>query len=202
MVAPRHRLTVDLAELRAPWVKFCASSGESAAAGMRRAVANVLREATALPTTAVQAEEGGIAPVTVSLARNEDTQRVRCEVQLTVDEAAMIDRRAASGGDKRQRWIIACLRHQLFREVQFTTNELDALNRSSTQLLAVGRNLNQLVKALNTRSPVSITAQTSGVQNVRGALREHLENVNRLVLVSERRWLPSTKKVVAAATHE
>jgi hypothetical protein len=72
------------------------------------------------------------------------------EVNLTPSELAALKRMAGHEGYVPTKWVVAMIRTKLTGQPQVGQPELETLARSNQQLLALGRNLNQIAKVLNT----------------------------------------------------
>ena len=81
----------------------------------------------------------------------------RMELRLTPSEHAALVARAKAEGSHPSTWVVAMVRTLLTQQPTLLPPERDALARSNQQLLAIGRNLNQIAKALNS-SPRDRTA--------------------------------------------
>ena len=77
-------------------------------------------------------------------------------------------------------------RATLTRQPQFGMRELDALGESNYQLLAIGRNLNQIAKRLNEGLPETVTVQH--IEKLRKVIEQHTEVVSKAMRASLERW--------------
>jgi hypothetical protein len=86
------------------------------------------------------------------------------------------------------KFILACLRTRFLKKLQLGQKELDALTRSNAGLLAIGRNLNQIAKVLNTVTidHPQYSLQTIGA--VRVDVKEHVRLVAKVIATSTERW--------------
>ena len=64
--------------------------------------------------------------------------------------------------------------------------EIDALGESNYQLLAIGRNLNQVAKAMNEGRRDSVTIES--IERLRGIIDTHTEKVSTAIRASVERW--------------
>lgn len=100
--------------------------------------------------------------------------------------AATVER-AAARGMAPSRWIAALVQSNLCQTPVMTERELVVLQESSRELAAIGRNLNQIARAMNTfhaldRVPQAMLSMlTDAVQENRSAIRD-------LVRASEQAW--------------
>ena len=82
-------------------------------------------------------------------------------------------------------FIVSIVRNYLEKTPVLTAAEVEALYQSNTQLLRIGRNLNQITKQLNSLEGGSITSeQITALKNIIDA---HTEKVGSLLLANKRR---------------
>ena len=85
-----------------------------------------------------------------------------------------------------RRWIIDAIRAGLTHEPQFGMAEIDALGESNYQLLAIGRNLNQVAKAMNEGRRDSVTIES--IELLRATIQAHTKKVSDAIRASLERW--------------
>lgn len=128
-------------DLAAEIARVAAAQGQSKAAW----VANVLTRATL-------ASENDSLPIPAGRAGGHPDDQVRVTIRLARSELEAIDRVGAPLGLSRNEWIKRALRWQLWdkaaslRLAPVTQGELGKLRK---QVLAIGRNINQAVHAMN-----------------------------------------------------
>ncbi len=113
----------------------------------------------------------------------------KIDLRLTPAENKLVRQAAkADGLPSRQAWIIALVRGRLMDVPTPNAAELDALRESNRQLLAIGRNLNQLAHAANIdfRHATSVTGET--LDSLRVQLIEHQKKVRALIQSTLGRW--------------
>jgi hypothetical protein len=87
-----------------------------------------------------------------------------CQQRLSESERFAISERAKIDGfEHSQQWIIALVRARLTDKPQFGTREIETLGESNRQLLAIGRNLNQIAHALNVSRGNSTVQYDAGI---------------------------------------
>lgn len=74
----------------------------------------------------------------------------------------------------------------LTKEPQFGMREIDALGESNYQLLAIGRNLNQIAKRLNEGGKGGPTV--GAIEQLRAGIKAHTDQVSRAMRASLERW--------------
>lgn len=117
----------------------------------------------------------------------------RVEVRFTPSEYQGIATRAEAERCSTQHWIINCVRASLTHEPQFTLDTTKALCESSSQLRAVGRNLNQITKRLHETGSFPITAER--IDKLATYIYRHTEKVAAVTDASLSRWEFSMKKI-------
>ncbi len=183
---PRATLNVDLGPLREAVEARSAAAGVKASAWVRQA----LQEALARPQgAAVTDHEPGVAtppaaagPQGVDASRGPGVYRAWFDAEQT----AKLDQVVARTG-RRSR--IKAL-HALLDGVQLEpagasavdlVSAVGALTRSNHELVAIGRNLNQLTKNLNAYPGKTTAADRSAIERVLAMTRGHVEQAARLV---------------------
>lgn len=84
-------------------------------------------------------------------------------------------------------WVASLLQSNLAQQPVMTHNQLAALNASIRELASIGRNVNQIAKALNQR-PGEVGLDRAALASIRAEIRSHELAVRELVKVSERSW--------------
>jgi uncharacterized protein (DUF1778 family) len=111
---------------------------------------------------------------------------VRLYVRLDPSDRLLLKERAAARGVPSATYVAALVRSHLRDITPLLKEERDALDRVIAELTAIGRNLNQVARALNRGQ--SVTPRRDDVQamlRVCGALRDH---VKALLAANERSW--------------
>lgn len=171
------------AETKARWLALCAQRRTNPGAALRRAVlAELERE---MPAEQGAPGRGGRHRQVVD--RPDDGEKVRLELRLTPSELAAVEASAEAESCSKQFWIICALRGALTHEPQYTMECAKAVWNSNSQLLAIGRNLNQIAKALNAGGVGTVTTQR--IDELRSVIQAHTSLVSKLSNASVQRWL-------------
>lgn len=117
----------------------------------------------------------------------DEGQKIKKEVRLTPSEWASIEQRAAAEGSSVQHWMNCAIRASLIHEPQFTRNAVQALSDSSYQLLAIGRNLNQITKQMNQQLE-NASPSHKEIEILQQMIKEHMRQVSLVVSASASRW--------------
>lgn len=168
----RARVAVELGTLKSPWVAYCQRAGVSQSEAVRLLVSRALNAGLTLPNVAL-----------VDTA----APRQRVEIRLTPDECDALRHVAASAGFSVNRWIVAMIRTQLTAMPHFGEQELAVLAASNTQLAAIGRNLNQIARALNTHETME-PYRFKVLETVKTDIDDHLDTVTRVIRANLDRW--------------
>jgi hypothetical protein len=117
----------------------------------------------------------------------DESPKSRMEIRLTASERQALTRRAEEEGMTAQQWLIGLVRSNLARRPQFGMHELNALGESNYQLLAIGRNLNQIAKHLNEGLPEQVTPAI--LEKLRAKIRAHVDIVSKVMRGNLERWI-------------
>lgn len=177
---PRNRssqnsyLNLYLGPTKAEWDEYCRRQGKKPGAVIKAMVEVALAKAHAQPWPCGQ------------VPRSESGPKARFEVRLLPSELAKVQERAAAEGCSVQQWLVNLVRATLTREPQFGMREIRALGESNYQLLAIGRNLNQIAKRLNEGFPEQMTVKQ--IEELRSAIDLHTEMASTAIRASVERW--------------
>lgn len=132
-------VTVDLGELKAPWQAWCQAHGITPSHALRNAIRQTMdRRATPVPTP-----RSRVTP-------KRERAIARIELNLTTSELAALKKMAGQEGYVPTKWLVAMVHTKLTGKPQVGHPEVETLARLNQQRLALGRNLNQIAKVLNT----------------------------------------------------
>ncbi|MGZ5199205.1 MAG: hypothetical protein ACXWC4_05485 [Telluria sp.] len=123
-------------DLKEKWLAFCTANGTTSSEAMRGVVRKL--------TTRMPEQR-----VFEAVHEQPDTRRKRLELRLTESEFACARRLAEASGSSPNTWAINLIRANLSRTPQLGFHELQALGKSNSNLLAIGRNLNQIARWMN-----------------------------------------------------
>jgi hypothetical protein len=170
-------LNLYLGALKKPWADYCEALGKKPGAALKEAIEQQLEKAAKNPPPP-PLRQTGEAP--------DDEPKVRFEILMTKSEKAAVCERANLERCSQRRWIIDAIRAGLTREPQFGMKEIDALGESNYQLLAIGRNLNQVAKAMNEHRRDSVTIES--IERLREIIDAHTDKVSNAIRASLERW--------------
>lgn len=170
-------LDVYLGALKEPWGAYCAALGKKPGAAIKEAIEQQLAKAEKAPEAKTY-QQTGEAP--------DGEVKVRFEILLTPSEKAAIQERAELERCSQRRWVVDAIRAGLTREPQFGMKEIEALGESNYQLLSIGRNLNQVAKAMNEGRRDSVTIES--IERLRQIIDVHTDKVSGAIRASLERW--------------
>ena len=169
-------VTVDLGELKASWQAWCQDHSITPSQAMR----NALRQAMDGKTTH--------APPRIRVSSRRERATARMELNLTSSELAALKKMAGHEGYVPTKWVVAMIRTKLTGQPHVGQPELERLTRSNQQLLALGRNLNQIAKVLNT-SPQNQTAfRVDLITELSRVIQAHTKKVSDVLRGTVERW--------------
>jgi hypothetical protein len=108
-------------------------------------------------------------------------------VRLRIEDRLLLDARAEARGLRVATYISVLVRSHLRRLAPLPKDELLALKRSIAELATIGRNINQIAKAVTEsgRAPGSIRGEFRAMLKICGALRD---NTKALLMANETSW--------------
>jgi len=161
-------------ELKAQWLKFCAVNQTSSSEAMR----NVVRKLTSKPVD---------APSFQAVHEQPDTERRRVEIRLTASEYSSVEKLANLAGNSPNSWLVNLVRARLTRMPQLGFHELQALGKSNSNLLAIGRNLNQIARWMNGNQG-SAPLELEQIDGLYRHIVAHTESVTTVMRANLDRW--------------
>lgn len=168
-------LNVYLGPVKEPWANYCKTLGKKPGAAIKEAIEQQLAKAEANPQ-----------PKTYRQTESVKEPKERFEILLTVSEKSAVKERAITERCSMRRWIVDAIRTGLTHEPQFGMSEIDALGESNYQLLALGRNLNQIARRLNEGHYEPITVER--IDALSRLIDKHTDVVSDAIRASLERW--------------
>jgi Bacterial mobilisation protein (MobC). len=170
-------LDVYLGALKEPWTDYCKALGKKPGTAIKEAIEQQLAKTTVNPPpkTYHQTQKASVSE-----------PKVRFEILLTDSEKRAIRERSNIERCSMRRWIVDAIRTGLTHEPQFSMSEIDDLGESNYQLLAVGRNLNQIARRLNAGQYEPITVER--IEALSRLIERHTDVVSDAIRASLERW--------------
>ena len=170
-------------DLKEAWAAYCAKKGKSQQSVIRALMRYVMQDEMPPEVRNWVARQ--------LHGEHDSGSKTRMEVRFTPSEHQTVAARAQTEGCSSQQWVINCVRASLTHEPQFTLETAKALWESSYQLRAIGRNLNQIAKHLNTEGHLDITTET--ITQLQQEIDMHTKKVSKLLNASLTRWIITTQ---------
>ena len=168
-------LNVYLGPVKEPWAVYCRGLGKKPGAAIKEAIEQQLAKA-----------EVSAQPNIYRQTETIQEPKERFEILLTISEKAAVRERATTERCSMRRWIIDAIRAGITQEPQFSMPEIDALGESNYQLLALGRNLNQIARRLNAGHYEPVTVER--IEVLSRIIENHVDNVSDAIRASLERW--------------
>lgn len=174
----RQILKVDIGKLKPAWQSYCAQNQVSPSQAIREVIGKLTGQGRAVPP-----------PPAVEIPGQRDPDHTaRKTVRLTASEAKKLEVLAEASGYSSSKWITAMIRGHLTRGPQLGQQELEKLGQSNYQLVALGRNLNQIAKALNTKPEDTKVYRLDLIQALEQEIKQHVQQVSAVLLGNAERW--------------
>jgi len=203
----------EIGNLKEPWEKYCDDKGLSSGAVLGQIVAKLTGAQPSLelqrrwkmtdlkkpdvPYRVVSpgSELEGVInedddPEKIAAALKDLNRHKSVYVTFRLSEFDAVCECAKQDGFKKpSNWILTVVRNFLTDQHHLTKAELDALGESNRQLLAIGRNLNQIAKSLNSvKQNSNVIYDRELLENLGVAVRTHVKKVGDLMRISAHRW--------------
>lgn len=123
-----------------------------------------------------------------SVIAGEEGEKVRREIRLTRTELHAAEALADQEGFAFPRWVVALVRARLTNTAQLGQRELELLARSNMQVLALGRNINQIAKALHSNPALVDESLHTQLDAIKTTIREHTAAVAGVLEANVKRW--------------
>lgn len=173
---PSPYMNIYLGNLKAPWVEYCSSLGKKPGVALREAIEKQLSglQADTARTVFTQVEETSQEP------------KKRFEILLTVSEREALEVRAKEAGSSVRQFIVDAIRATLTHEPQYSMKEIEVLGESNYQLLAIGRNLNQIARRLNEGKYEPVTVER--IEELSKSILLHVKKISDSIGANIERW--------------
>jgi hypothetical protein len=152
---------------------------------VKLALSRNLSEAALLRELVIGATLSEVTRPSVSPEANRKTKSITVYVPAFLKEH--VAHRARSRCLTTSGWVSALIQSNLMQDPVMTHNQLAALNASIRELSAIGRNVNQIAKALNQR-PGDTGLSVEILDSISAKIGTHRSSVRELVRASERSW--------------
>ncbi len=115
----------------------------------------------------------------VTTKKNITRQRKRLQIRLDDDTQQCVDNLAQTSHMTANQFVAMLVEQYVSKNPTLTTAEITALYKSNQQLLMIGRNLNQIAKALNSNTATELSTKT--LNELREIIDKHTDTVSHLI---------------------
>ncbi len=155
------------------WQSFCRTNGVSESDMLRMMIQRVCGEAVPIDFPGL-GDEKKAGKVTIRLTGTEHRK--------------LIERAKQEGYTNRTNWTTATVLAALHRMPVLTDEEVNTVRESCRQLGAIGRNLNQVARALNIEFRESDKLKQESIEKLAERIDQHLDHVSELFDKTWSRW--------------
>jgi len=157
---------------KAAWKGFCLSQGRTESDMLRMMIQRV---------TAQQDVDQS--------QQYQSSRSKQINIRLTENNLSILDQRAKEEGyQNRTKWTTAVVLAALNHEPVLTENEINALRESNRELAALGRNLNQIARALNIEFRDSDKITLDAITRLEKSVDNQKKHVSGLLDRNMNRW--------------
>lgn len=162
--------------LKEQWCNHCARQGVRPTTAVRQVVQKLVSKS--------------VSPFPQKLMEHEtpDPIRRRLELRLTGSEYSAICERAERLVVSPNIWTVDLIRANLTGSAQLGFAELEQLGRSNSNLLAIGRNLNQIARWMNSNKG-SAAPELERIEKLYRLIVLHTEGVTAIMRANIDRWV-------------
>lgn len=108
-------------------------------------------------------------------------------VKIPIELMNLVEKEALSKGMVKSRWIAALIQSNLTKKIVFSEKEYLALIESNRELRAIGNNLNQTAKFINTNKDAH-KLKLEALQVILGLIEKNIEKTRLLLQASRDSW--------------
>lgn len=112
----------------------------------------------------------------------------RVTLRLTPVEYADLEERARAQGMSKGSYLAALFKAHARNQPQFNDAEMQALREATRELTAIGRNLNQIARALNTSLDQANRARALELETLQAQVERQRQAVKNLIKANLSRW--------------
>lgn len=163
-------------EVRAQWDEYCLRIGKAPSTAIKEAIEKQLEGLqVSRPRTIFKPVE-----------EVQHKPKKRFEIMLTDSERDALATRVNEENCSVRQFVIDALRAALTHEPQLSMQEIEILGESNFQLLAVGRNLNQIARRLNEGKHEPVTVER--IEELKEIIDAHVQKASDSIRANIERW--------------
>lgn len=173
-------------ELLADWKEYAGANSDTAPEAIRALIRHLLKQPQQKRAKQIPGTGGKLFKSVEEIDRS---KKKRVELQLTESEHAALAELAEERECSIQFWVVSLIRAALTQGVTTGVSELKALGQSNYQLMAIGRNLNQITHHINA-DPAKNLHKLSGreIEKLVKAISEHRKEAQAVIDAGSERW--------------
>ncbi len=169
---PRVEARLTVTEKKS-WTQFCKANGLRESDMLRRMIQRV----------------AGRAATVMEVDQEDEARSRKLTIRLSPSQERWLAQRAQEEGyPSRTSWVTAMVLAELHREPVLTEAEVAALRESNRELRAIGKNLNQITKALNIEFRESDKLKREAIEALAERIEQHKDQVASLLSRNMNRW--------------
>lgn len=126
--------------------------------------------------------------IDVELKTPTEIKNNKMDFRISTCMKAELRKRAGEQGMKSGPYAVVLLRAHLSRKPYFTEHELEVLRQCNNELTAIGRNINQIARALNTSLDNVHMAQAAELGQVAALVKANRDYVRNLIRANLSAW--------------
>ncbi|ELU1680204.1 plasmid mobilization relaxosome protein MobC [Vibrio parahaemolyticus] len=155
------------------WQGFCRANNLSESDMLRRVIQRISNETVSIDSPGL----------------NYDKKARKITIRLTeYEDRKLIERAEKEGYTTRTKWTTAVVQSALHKAPILSNHEINVLRESNRELAAIGRNLNQVVKALNIDFHENDKIKQDAIENLIERIEQHKGQVAELIDRNMNRW--------------
>lgn len=179
----------EIGNLKEPWEQYCIAHGVSSGDALCQIIQKITADTSKISQHVTK--HAKVKQPQRLFKTHESTEKKQHRLYLTLTESefmAIQECAQADGFQKGTTWATALIRAHLTDQAQFGMQEIKILGESNHQLLAIGRNLNQIAKAMNSVKGDRDEYEKEVVEELAKAVRLHVKKVGDALRASIFRW--------------
>ena len=166
--------TIISSEEQKAWKEFCALEGKSSSEILRSFIRYSIEKETLFDAK-----------------QKVDTEKLTEQINLKLSATQVQDiqeKAKKEGFEKATKWIRSLVMSVLYKDPILTDKEMTVLRESRSSLASIGRNFNQVTRAINIDFRESDKLKFEMIEDLKKMLEEHKKHTTVLVQKSASRW--------------
>jgi hypothetical protein len=169
-------LHVYLGKHKNRWIDYCKGHSEKPGVAIKRIICSLM-----------SGEEKSTSAASAIVGKA-DRSRNRVEVRLAYSEYKALNKLSERDGLTINQYLVQLARHHILKNPQFNISEIETFRESNVQLMGLGRNLNQIARALNAEDPDEHRPTVKDIKALSEKIYQHTYMVSNLIRANLERW--------------